>query len=313
MDFGKLTDISGVDFGLSADPVFTKNTLQNYQSPPHKQLTPLELGINKPQIYVGPPIWANKEWTGKIYPNSAKEKDFLYHFARQFNTIELNVTHYQVPNAATIERWREAVTPDFRFCPKWPQEISHERQLLGCEPQTEAFMSAVLGLEKNLGTTFLQLAPYFGPWKFDVLEKFLRQILANFPLAVEFRHPKWFEEPVWTQTLELLSSLGVGTVMSDVAGRRDVLHLALTTPALMLRFVGNELHPTDFSRVNEWAKRLKTWIEAGLQTATIFVHCGENIFAPELSKYWIEQLNQECGLTLKAPVIQPKVVQGSLF
>lgn len=303
MDFGKLTDLSGVDFGLPLDPVFTQNILQNYKPAQTSQ----------PRIYVGLPIWANKEWIGKIYPHSAKEKDFLNHYARQFNTIELNVTHYQTPTPATVQRWREAVTSDFRFCPKWPQEISHERQLADSAPQTEAFLNAMLGLEHNLGTTFLQLAPYFGPWKFDVLEKFLRQIPRDFPLAVEFRNPKWFEEPIWTQTLEMLSSLGVGTVLSDVAGRRDVLHLALSKPTLTLRFVGNELHPTDFSRVDEWVERLKIWLAADLQEVFVFVHCGENLFAPELSKYWIDQLNQQCGLSLEAPVIQPKVVQGNLF
>jgi len=35
-----------------------------------------------------------------------------------------------------------------------------------------------------------------------------------------------------------------------VAGRRDVCHATLTAPELMLRFVGNGLHPTDLTRVD---------------------------------------------------------------
>jgi uncharacterized protein YecE (DUF72 family) len=301
MDFGKLTDISGVDFRMPPTPPLTTQVLQA-QPPPQT-----------PQFFVGPPIWNNKEWLGKIYPTAAKDKDFLYHYARQFNTIELNVTHYQIPTASTVARWREAVPASFRFCPKWPQEISHDRQLAGSEAFTEVFVENISGLGPNLGTTFLQLAPYFGPWKIDVLQKFLKQLPPQFPITVEFRHEKWFEKNTWTETLDLLHGLGVGTVISDVAGRRDVLHLGLTTPALTLRFVGNELHPTDYTRVDAWVARIGEWLRAGLQTAYIFVHCGENIYAPELTKYWIKQLNEQCGLAIEPPRILPKVVQGSLF
>ena len=101
--------------------------------------------------------------------------------------------------------------------------------------------------------------------------------------------------------------------MSDVAGRRDVVHMGLSNSTVTLRFVGNELHPTDYSRVDEWVQRLKNWFETGLSTAYIFVHCGENLHAPELSSYWIEQINKHCHFALLAPRIQPKVIQGSLF
>jgi uncharacterized protein YecE (DUF72 family) len=305
MDFGKLDDISGVNFSLPADHSFTGKTLQ-------KSADDLPPVVKR--CYVGPPVWANKEWVGKIYPTTAKEKDFLYYYTRQFNTIELNVTHYQIPNETTIQRWREAVAPGFRFCPKWPQEISHDRQLKGCEVLSRAFTEAVLGLNEHLGTTFLQLAPYFDPHQLRTLESFLKLLPPYFPIAVEFRHPGWFSDPVlWQETLSMLYSGRVGTVMSDVAGRRDVLHMSLTTDTVVLRFVGNELHPTDFTRVDAWVRRLKEWYQSGLHTAYIFVHCGENTNAPELIKYWIEQLNQHCSLALNPPRIQPKAVQGSLF
>ncbi len=304
MDFGKLDDISGVDFSLPPDNPFTGQTLHRLDN----------TGSGQISCFVGPPIWANKEWVGKIYPTTAKEKDFLYHYTRQFNTIELNVTHYQIPSEATILRWREAAAPGFRFCPKWPQIISHEHQLKGIEHLSREFTDAVLSLKEHLGTTFLQLGPAFDTRQTRTLELFLQQLPEGFPIAVEFRHPDWFSNQViWQKTIEMLREYGAGTVMSDVAGRRDVLHMSLTTPVVTLRFVGHELHPTDFTRVDAWVQRLKIWYDQGLQTAYIFVHCGENTNAPELTKYWIEQLNRHCGLSLQAPNIRPKAVQGSLF
>ncbi|MFN4144372.1 MAG: DUF72 domain-containing protein [Runella sp.] len=309
MDFGKLDDISGVDFTLPADHPFTLQALQKHHTTiPHHPI------ITSPQVFIGPPIWNNKSWLGKIYPSTAKEKDFLYHYSRQFNTIELNVTHYQIPSKATVSRWRESTTEGFRFCPKWPQEISHDRQLKGCEALSESFVSAVLGLKEKLGTTFLQLGPMFAPKELKVLEHFLQYLPNGFPIAVEFRHADWFKDKIlWADTLQMLQNCTAGTVISDVAGRRDVLHNSLTNSTLTLRFVGNELHPTDYTRVEEWVARLQQWWAQGLQTAYIFVHCGDNEFAPELTQYWIDQLNQKCNLQLTPPLIRPKVVQGSLF
>ncbi len=143
---------------------------------------------------------------------------------------------------------------------------------------------------------------------------YLKSLPPDFPVSVEFRHPDWFrEEKIWTNTCQMLAEMKVGTVITDVAGRRDVLHNTLTTPNLTLRFVGNELHPTDYSRIDEWCDRIITWLEMGLRNAYIFVHCGENKFAPELTKYWIERLNALADLDIQAPKITPPVVQGSLF
>ncbi|MBA4851845.1 DUF72 domain-containing protein [Emticicia sp. BO119] len=302
MDFGKLPDVSGVDFTLPPENPITDKIL-------------LSKSINKPlEVYIGPPIWAMKDWVGKIYPSNAKEKDYLHFYTRQFNTIELNVTHYQIPTPAMIVRWKEEAVKGFKFCPKFPQAISHDRQLIGAEALTEEFCNAVLQLGDNLGRTFLQLSPMFEPKQLKNLERYLKSLPEAFPVSVEFRHEQWFaNKAIWKETCTMLEELGVGTVMSDVAGRRDVLHMTLTTNDLMLRFVGNELHPTDYKRTDEWCHRITDWIQKGLRNIFIFIHCGENKYAPELTQYWIKKLNNDNNLRIAEPKITPQVVQGSLF
>ncbi len=302
MDFGKLPDISNTDFTLPPDNSLTEKILE---------LSPKN---TKPTVYIGPPVWANKDWIGKIYPYNAKDKDLLHHYTRQFNTIELNVTHYQIPTSETIQRWKDAAADGFKFCPKFPQIISHDRQLVGTEALTAEFCKAVLGLGEHLGMTFLQLSPSFNPRQVKFLENYLKSLPPDFPVSVEFRNENWFKDAqLWQNTCQMLAEMKVGTVITDVAGRRDVLHNTLTTPNLTLRFVGNELHPSDYTRINEWCDRFTTWLEMGLQTAYIFVHCGENIFAPELTKYWIARLNSQTDLQLNEPKLLPKIVQGNLF
>ncbi|GAA4449215.1 DUF72 domain-containing protein [Nibrella saemangeumensis] len=303
MEFGKVNNLDTVDFRLPPGNPFNLKVWDTIEPTSH------------PEVYIGGPIWANKNYVGKIYPSQAKEKDFLQHYTRQFNTIELNLTHYQIPTAAMIDKWKRDAVEGFVYCPKFPQVISHERMLVGSEALTEEFIDAVLGLEEFLGTTFLQLPPAFGPDKWPVLERYLRSLPDDLEVAVEFRHPDWFRKAdTWQRTLEGLHALRRDVVMTDVAGRRDVLHMSVSSPVLVLRFIANDGHPTDFSRADAWVQRLKTWFDRGLQTAYLFIHGGaENDTTPELVLHWVRQLNEHCGLNLKEPTLQPKVVQGSLF
>jgi uncharacterized protein YecE (DUF72 family) len=102
-------------------------------------------------------------------------------------------------------------------------------------------------------------------------------------------------------------------VLTDVAGRRDVLHMRLTSPSAMIRFVGNSLHPTDYTRIDDWVERLKMWFDSGLKQLYFFVHEPDNITSPELATYFINQLNKACGFNVKPPKKFVQAVQGELF
>lgn len=304
MDFGKLSNIDSVDFNLPPDVKETGIILANNSA--HVPA--------KPAIYIGCPIWVSKEWLGKIYPAAAKDKDYLYHYTRQFNTIELNTTHYRIPDWETIERWKKTAPEGFTYCPKFPQVISHERQLIDAEDLTATFCESIARLEDKLGVPFLQLPPYFTPGQADALAAFIDTFPKQIPLSIEFRHPDWFKPSAEvTQTFAMLEKHKISTVITDVAGRRDVLHQRLTTPTAIIRFVGHNLHPTDFTRIDEWVKRLITWISQGIHSIYFFIHEPDNIVSPELVAYMIKQLNQQGNFTLTPPRILPKAVQGSLF
>jgi uncharacterized protein YecE (DUF72 family) len=301
MDFGKLSiyDLEKTDLRLKPDNPFNEKV----KKPSTKQ----------PVVKVGCPVWSNKDWNGKIYPNNAKTQDFLKLYSNQFNTIELNVTHYQIPNGETIERWYSETSPNFTFCPKFPQIISHDKLLQNTESLTHEFCSQILKLGSKLGMPFLQLAPYFTPKQFSILEKYLRQLPDNLRIAIEFRHEDWFKnEIIWQETLTMLNALGHATVITDVAGRRDVVHQSLSVPKAVIRWIGND-HPSDYQRIDEWVQRLKLWIEQGLEELLLFVHTTENIKAPEMATYWIQQLNLHCNLKIIEPKFLPKVEQMSLF
>jgi uncharacterized protein YecE (DUF72 family) len=133
---------------------------------------------------------------------------------------------------------------------------------------------------------------------------FLNSWDRKLPLHIEMRHPGWFETNTSADDLyKLLRKLKIGTVITDVTGRRDVLHRCLTTRTAFIRFDAHDLDPTDFTRIDEWAQRIKTWIDAGLEQVYFFPHTLAKYLNPELSNYFIERMDDLCGLDLKLATI----------
>ncbi len=288
MEFGKLTDISGVHFELPPDPPANAAVLARFA------------GTEPPRLYIGGTGWSMPEWVGSWYPAGTRSKDFLPAFGRQFNTIELNTTHYRIPTAETVARWYEQTPEDFRFCPKVPQSISHSRTLGLDSPDLPTFTEAIAGLGEKLGCCFIQLPPYFSPASLDVLERFLDAWPGTLPLAAEVRHPGWFAGAETAEAwFEALEARGAAAVITDVAGRRDVLHMRLTAPRTMVRFVGNGLHPTDYSRIDEWVDRLGGW---SLPEVYFFTHEPDNLQAPELAHYLAARVQQDTNAITRGPL-----------
>ena len=301
MEFGKLSDISQVDFRLPPDPDQNKRILPGIQTGPCT-------------VYVGCTGWSMKEWVGRVYPAGTRSSDYLKAYARQFNTIELNTTHYRIPDADTVDRWRDTVPADFRFCPKLPQTISHREDLGLASGQTAAFCKAIAGLDNTLGCSFLQLPPQIDEKALSRLRRFLDVLPAEVPMAIEFRHPGWFQEQA--APLQFLADYDTAAVITDVAGRRDVAHMQLTNRTVMVRFVGNNLHPSDYARIDEWVSRLLQWAKAGLEKVYFFTHEPDNLQAPELAAYLVKKLQMIANFETRGPQFfdnQPTGGQLSLF
>ncbi len=314
MDFGRLPSLSGVDLLLPPDAPATARLLARAAPPgPGRGVAEAPAAV-----WLGAPTFAHKEWIGTYYPAGTREPEYLRHYARQWSALELNSTHYGLPGPATVARWRALTPPSFKFCPKLPQRISHEMALRPvADTDVRAFGAwlAALGPER-VGVPFVQLPPTFGPNDLPALQRFLVYYKENVGgrLAVELRHPLWFASPLAREEVfNLLEALDVVAVISDVAGRRDVLHQRLTAAVAFVRFNGHALHPTDYARADAWAERLHDWRCAGLQAVYFFIHQKDPHHTAVLARYLATQLTARSGLPVAAPVPVAGPVQGSLF
>lgn len=288
MEFGKIRDIESVDWRL---PVDDPDSIAFLKFLPEKQ-TPT-------QYFIGTPAWGHKEWLGRIYPPKTKAADFLFHYSRHFNTIELNTTHYRIPTAEQAQKWLSQVPEGFLFCPKLYQSISHTEEGLRDKTLLREWFTFLETLEDHRGPCFAQFPPHFDYSRKNILFYFLQQWPPDFELALEFRHPSWFAEgQILPALCKYLRGRNIGLVITDVAGRRDVLHTSISADFLMLRFIGNNLHPSDAVRARAWAQRISYWSQAGLRQMFFFVHEPDDIKAPEMANIVIRDLIEECGADL---------------
>ncbi|ASZ09669.1 DUF72 domain-containing protein [Chitinophaga pendula] len=254
---------------------------QNYDQvdihlPPDEYINAKVL-IGTPQphtLRIGTSGWTRKEYIGSLYPKGLKDTGFLTEYARQFNCVELNATHYKIYSPEAIAKWAEkSKGRDFKYCPKVPQEISHQSSLINAGVETYAFLEGIRAFGDQLGPVFLQLSEYFAPNRKDNLYAYLRSLPADVEFFVEVRHPDWFsQEHTRREYFDTLYELGIGAVITDTPGRRDCLHMALTTPKLFLRFVVHGNDPLDIIRLRQWQQRFDTWQQQGLSETYLFLH-----------------------------------------
>ena len=292
MEFGRVpkSELDNINFKLAADPAFNKTILTDKR-------------VTTPKVYIGCAKWGRTEWVGKIYPPKTKEKDFLDHYVKHYNSIELNATHYKIYGATGIAKWAaKAGDKDFLFCPKMYQGVTHRGSLLKKEFITTEFLRGIVAFEKHLGPVFVQVSDLFTPKRKEELFIFLRSLPTDMSFFVEVRHPDWFRIPsVRDELTEFLRSVNMGMVITDTSGRRDCAHMYLTVPKAFIRYVGNSLHPTDYTRVDAWIDRIKYWLDKGLQELYFFMHMHDEAKSPDLTVYLVDKLNAVCGLQLTKP------------
>jgi uncharacterized protein YecE (DUF72 family) len=77
--------------------------------------------------------------------------------------------------------------------------------------------------------------------------------------------------------------------------------MELTVPKAFIRFVGNSLHPTDYTRIDDWVNRIHYWLQQGMKEVYFFMHMHDEAYSPELSVYLADKMKAVCGVEVTRP------------
>jgi len=268
---------------------------------------------------LGCPVWAHSPWIGRFFTAEARVPDFLPQYASVFGTAEGNTTFYGLPAAATVRRWAEEAPAHFRFCFKFPREISHERQLVGAEEEVHRFFERLEPLAGRLGPFFLQLHASFGADRLPALGAFLAGLPRAHAYAVEVRHADFFDGGLREAALDrLLAEHGTDRVIFDTRGLfastatdaatldakrrkpRVPVRFTATGPRPFVRFVGDPVVENNDARLEAWAAVVARWLEEGREPY-FFTHHPDDVHAPRLGRRFQAMLHARTALVPAPP------------
>lgn len=234
------------------------------QTPPrpdHPVSVPPEFGIEttmaqKP-VRIGCSGWSYADWRdGVFYPPKLPSREFIRHYATQFETVELNSSFYRLPVRSTVERWASQVPDGFRFAVKVSRYLTHVVRLDDTAEHLGLLLERIepLVAARKLGPLLWQLPPTL---RRD--DERLAAALAAMPTdlrhAIEFRDPSWFTDEV----MSLLERHQVALVIGDRPELHAFQTATLTTDFTYIRFhYGSRGRRGNYSNaeLDAWARRI---------------------------------------------------------
>jgi uncharacterized protein YecE (DUF72 family) len=208
-------------------------------------------------IRLGCSGWNYRHWRELFYPKGLPQKGWLEHYARSFDTVEINNTFYRLPARSAAAGWAEQTPADFVFAVKASRYLTHIKRLGDLGGGVERFYERIEPLldAGKLGPVLWQLPPTF---RRD--DERLTSALAALPRGrhcFEFRHESWFTPEVY----DLLRRGNVALVIGDTPSRRFQAH-ELTANWTLVRFhYGSRGRNGNYSNreLEQWAERIAGW------------------------------------------------------
>ncbi|MDX9740754.1 MAG: DUF72 domain-containing protein [Gammaproteobacteria bacterium] len=149
-----------------------------------------------PRLRLGTSGYEYPHWRGSFYPEDLARKHWFSHYARVFDSLEINSTFYRLPAPEVFAAWRRQAPRNFEYAVKFSRYGSHLKRLLDPRGTTRRYYAAARRLGRRLGPTLLQLPPR---WRADPprLDAFLAAAPPSLRWAVEFRDPDWLRDEIF--------------------------------------------------------------------------------------------------------------------
>lgn len=211
-------------------------------------------------VRIGCSGWNYAHWrNGVFYPPRCAPRNWLRHYARHFDTVEVNMTFYRLPKAHIVARWVDESPDGFLFAVKVSRYITHVKRLLDVPEHLPLLYERIAPLLRSpkMGPLLWQLPPTF-TCDLGRLAQALEHLHDGQRHAFEFRHPSWFRD----ETYALLREHGVALVIGDRPQVNEFQAHELTADFTFVRFHGGTRGADgnySHGELDEWAERLRAW------------------------------------------------------
>ncbi|MDX6369507.1 MAG: hypothetical protein QOG93_1009 [Gaiellaceae bacterium] len=208
-------------------------------------------------VHIGCSGWNYASWKDEFYEGKPA-REWLRHYARHFDTVEVNNTFYRLPLTTSVARWVEETPPDFLLAVKASRYLTHVKRLTDLGEGLRRYYERLEPLVRSpkLGPVLWQLPGNFR--RDDERLAATLQVLPPGRHCFEFRHASWFVEPIY----ELLRKHDAALVIGDRPEVHDFQTHEPTTDWTYVRFhYGSRGRRGNYSEseLEEWARRFESW------------------------------------------------------
>ncbi len=226
-------------------------------------------------VRIGTSGWHYRHWVGRYYPEDIKPAGMLDHYQRDFDTVELNNTFYQLPKESSFDLWRQSTPHDFRFAVKGSRFITHMLKLKDAQRALGNFLPRVERLRWKLGPILWQLPPR---WNVNLarLEEFLELLPRGHRFAFELRNPTWMTAEVY----RVLRKYGAAFCIYELAGFQSPLELTADWTYVRLHGPTQNKYQGSYSdrQLMAWANRIRDW-SRDLEAVYVYFDNDDSAFA----------------------------------
>lgn len=223
-------------------------------------------------LRVGTSGWSYGHWDGVLYPPGTPARERLHHYAEHFDTVELNASFYRWPGEAAFASWHRRLPEGFALSVKAPRGLTHGRRLQAPEAWVERITACWHELGDRRAVLLVQLPPDL-PRDDARLRHFLALVPPWVRVAVELRHPSWYDEAVFALLEEhgaaycVMSGAHLPCVLRATAG---FVHVRLHGPD------HDHLYAGSYSDADLawWAERVREWEATGRDVFVYFNNDG---------------------------------------
>jgi uncharacterized protein YecE (DUF72 family) len=215
-------------------------------------------------VLIGTSGWQYRHWRGPYFKKGTPQNRWFEQVMRDFRTVELNVTFYRLPRAEVFAGWYARSPADAVITVKASRYLTHVKRLRDPQPSVDMLLDRIRPLREKLGPVLVQLPPDLQA-DVDALDATLRAFPPGLRVAVEPRHPSWWNDA----TRGCLERHGAALCWADRKG--PITPLWRTADWGYLRFHEGAQPPWPFYTRAE----LERWADT---VTEVFPGAGEDVY-----------------------------------
>jgi len=207
-----------------------------------------------PELHIGCSGWFYWHWRDCFYTGGMPTNRWFEHYAKHFNTVELNAPFYAWPTVKTVQTWKsQPGDREFVYAVKVCELITHVKRFVGTKTLVKDFGHIADLLGDRFGCFLFQLPPsyHYTPAR---LKSIVSQLEPHRKNVVEFRHKSWWNEKVYAAFKKH------SIIFCSCSGPRLPDELIKTADDVYIRFHGTKQwyrHDYSNDELQVWANRIR--------------------------------------------------------